>query len=93
VTRVASFAVVYDISADRERHRVEHFLQGYGIRVQKSVFECRLTPAQRERLVGGLGSLTLETGFIYVYRLLGDGRPVAIGKAPPPVDADAAFIL
>jgi len=38
------FAVCYDLSDDRERRRVDKLLTGFGFRVQKSVFECRLTP-------------------------------------------------
>ncbi len=38
--------VAYDISDDRRRTRVMKLLQGYGQRVQYSVFECDLTPQQ-----------------------------------------------
>lgn len=39
------FVVVsYDIPDDRRRLRVMKLLEGYGRRVQYSVFECRLTP-------------------------------------------------
>lgn len=33
--------VCFDISDDRIRYRVVKALLGYGVRVQKSVFECR----------------------------------------------------
>lgn len=35
--------VVYDIADDRRRDRLATFLEGYGRRVQESVFECFLT--------------------------------------------------
>ena len=44
------YLVCYDIVLDRRRNKVAHILQGYGMRVQKSVFECVLTPDQREML-------------------------------------------
>jgi CRISPR-associated protein Cas2 len=35
--------VVYDIPDDKRRTRLSHFLEGYGRRVQYSVFECFLS--------------------------------------------------
>ena len=40
----------YDISDDRRRRKVMQTMEDFGARVQYSVFECRLTPAQFERL-------------------------------------------
>ncbi|WP_144686773.1 CRISPR-associated endonuclease Cas2 [Desulfobotulus alkaliphilus] len=34
--------VCFDISDNRVRYRVNKVLQGYGVRVQKSVYECPL---------------------------------------------------
>jgi len=34
------FLVCFDISDDRVRYRVVKVLKGFGLRVQKSVFEC-----------------------------------------------------
>ena len=35
--------VCYDIPDDKRRSRVRKILEGYGYRVQKSVFECEVT--------------------------------------------------
>ena len=35
--------VVYDISDDKRRTKLSNFLEGYGQRVQWSVFECFIT--------------------------------------------------
>jgi CRISPR-associated protein Cas2 len=35
--------VVYDIADDRRRQKLATFLEGYGRRVQESVFECFLS--------------------------------------------------
>ncbi len=52
--------VCYDIANNRRRYQVNKILCGYGERVQKSVFECYLTPTQRktlkESLRRGLGN-------------------------------------
>lgn len=42
--------VAYDIPDDRRRGKVAKVLEGYGERLQYSVFECRLTKVQYLRL-------------------------------------------
>ncbi|MBD1847423.1 CRISPR-associated endonuclease Cas2 [Cyanobacteria bacterium FACHB-63] len=44
------YLVCYDVIHDRRRDRVSRLLEGYGLRVQKSVFECVLTPDQYDLL-------------------------------------------
>jgi len=40
------YVISYDISVDRRRNKVAKLLEGFGQRVQYSVFECDLTEAQ-----------------------------------------------
>lgn len=47
------YLICYDIVADSRRNRVAKLLLRYGLRVQKSVFECVLTPKQQEQLLRG----------------------------------------
>lgn len=42
--------VSYDISDDKRRQRVAKLLEGFGVRVLESVFECDLTQAQWAKL-------------------------------------------
>ncbi|MGB3614806.1 MAG: CRISPR-associated endonuclease Cas2 [Elainellaceae cyanobacterium] len=44
------YLICYDVVLDRRRNRVAHLLEGYGMRVQKSVFECLLNDNQYEML-------------------------------------------
>ncbi len=44
------YLVCYDVVNNRRRDRVSRLLAGYGLRIQKSVFECVLTPDQYELL-------------------------------------------
>ncbi len=95
MTRAADYAVVYDLSCDRERARVDRLLQGYGFRVQKSVFECRLTRRQRDELVARLERLGLRTGFVKVYRLDGAAARPVVGRVPEGAcpDDHGAFVV
>lgn len=74
-------ALCYDISCDRERRRVDKLLKGYGSRAQKSVFECNLTPSQRQALLAALHELALKTGHVRIYRVYSDkGLLIAGGQ-------------
>ena len=48
---IQQFLVVsYDISSNRRRAKVMKTLEGYGTRVQYSVFECRLKPIEIDEM-------------------------------------------
>lgn len=44
------YIVVYDIPSDKRRQKVANLLEGYGQRVQYSVFECVLTQVKYDEL-------------------------------------------
>lgn len=87
------FLVVYDLTDDRERRHVDAVLKGYGFRVQKSVYECRLSRADRSAVQRALERLTLRTGHVRIYRVYGGTECCVIGNAPPAVDDDAAYVF
>lgn len=41
--KIYTVLIIYDIIDDKKRNKMAKFLEGYGIRVQKSAFEARLT--------------------------------------------------
>ncbi|GAB4546133.1 MAG: hypothetical protein Fur0020_14960 [Thermodesulfovibrionia bacterium] len=93
--RFADYAVVYDISSDAERTRVDKALKDFGFRIQKSVFECRLTKKEKEELIERLKTLKIKTGFIKVYRLEYSSTGEVIGEDTKGTDIDDghAFII
>ncbi|HNT25591.1 MAG TPA: CRISPR-associated endonuclease Cas2 [Anaerolineales bacterium] len=51
MTAAKQFIVIsYDISNDKRRLKAAKTLEDFGARVQYSVFECRLTPPEFEKL-------------------------------------------
>ncbi len=91
---IADYTVVYDITSDTERAKVDRILKGFGFRVQKSVFECRLDKKSRERLIEKLARLNIKTGFIKVYRLEYSSKNVVIGeKKKRSINNGYAFII
>lgn len=86
--RDASYIAAYDIAQDQERARVAAVLEGYGLRVQFSVFQLRLTRSALGRLERDLEALGLQTGLVSIYRLHAGSSPRQIGAVPPPIVAE-----
>jgi CRISPR-associated protein Cas2 len=69
--------VAYDIdttSVEGERRlvRVAKICEGYGTRVQYSVFECRLSPTRLARLTSELTSIVVRSlDSVHIYRFDG----------------------
>ncbi len=93
--KAADYVLAYDVTDDRERARVSKVLAGYGFRVQKSVFECRLTRGAREGLLRRIEGLHLETGFVACYALAPNAHRRFAGAGASPVfqPEASAFIL
>ena len=85
------FAVVYDLSDDRERGRVSQLLLDYGFRAQKSVFECRLSRAGYRSLVAALQTLELKPGSVKMYRVYSGTASTVVGQPMPQPDALAIY--
>lgn len=45
------YIVAYDIANDKRRKKLADLLEGYGVRVNYSVFELEITKTQKERLL------------------------------------------
>ncbi|MEW6089176.1 MAG: CRISPR-associated endonuclease Cas2 [bacterium] len=91
---ISDYAVVYDITSDNERARVDKTLKSFGFRIQKSVFECRLNKKGRNELIEKLKKLDIKTGFIKVYRLEYSSKNEIIGeKKKESIDDGNAFII
>ena len=82
-----TYVVAYDVEDDAVRARVATVCEQFGRRVQRSVFECRLTPAMLDELTKRL-SWTLtppEVGNVRLYRVCANcwRETLAIGKIDP----------
>jgi CRISPR-associated protein Cas2 len=72
--------ICYDVFDNRRRSRIAKKLEGYGERVQDSVFECWLEPARLNRLKAALEKLMdCDVDRIRYYRLCDkDANDIAI---------------
>ncbi|MCD6419423.1 MAG: CRISPR-associated endonuclease Cas2 [Synergistetes bacterium] len=66
------YVISYDISDDKIRNKVSKILEGYGMRVQKSVFECWLDDRQFATVRNRLSSIIdMQTDSVRFYALHG----------------------
>ena len=77
--RNATYLVCYDVTDDRERNRVAKVVEAFGLRIQFSVFECRLCRTALANLCRQLESLQLTTGGVAICRLDDRARRHLIG--------------
>ncbi|MGF1500029.1 MAG: CRISPR-associated endonuclease Cas2 [Elainellaceae cyanobacterium] len=87
--------VVYDIPNDKRRLKLSNFLEGYGRRVQKSVFECFLSLAEMKKLQASVRRrVKPEEDNVRFYWIAADAVPktLTIGS-PPPEPPPKAYII
>ena len=90
------YLICYDIVNDSRRNKVSKLLEAYGLRVQKSVFECVLDDKQYENLSKrSLKLLNKHSDQIRFYPLSAHCRckVVVLGIQPEFAVDDAAFIV
>lgn len=92
--------VAYDVSTEtkegrRRLRKVATVCCGFGQRVQNSVFECRLTPAQFEQMEAKLlGIIELSEDRLRIYRLPAEReRAVRVYGLVPPHDIREPLII
>ncbi len=87
-------AICYDIPDDRRRWRLARLLLGYGQRVQRSVFEAELTPAQLQQVKARIRRLLhLDEDSVRIYYLCADcRRQTEVLAGPPLVEMPDAYI-
>jgi CRISPR-associated protein Cas2 len=90
------YLICYDIVQDSRRTKIAHLLEGYGMRVQKSVFECVLDDQQyqnlQKKLLKHLNKTEDQLRF-YPLGVRARKKVVVLGVQPDRMVDDAAFIV
>jgi CRISPR-associated protein Cas2 len=89
------YIISYDIPNDKRRLRIANLLLNYGMRVQYSVFECRLSEALLAKLRARLEKLLQpDEDNIRVYRLCNacEREIIALGNAEAVVEKDVYIV-
>lgn len=86
--------ICYDVADDRRRNRIARTLEGYGERVQDSVFECHLDAARLRRLKATLRPLVDETADrVRYYRLCGKDSALVAWRGRGGAPRDVVDVL
>jgi len=73
------YLVTYDIDDDKIRNKISKILEGFGVRVQESVFECNLNKEEYDKLLKRLTKFSRENFNIRIYPLCKDCYSKAVG--------------
>lgn len=88
--------VVYDIPDDRRRLKLSNLLEGYGRRVQYSVFECFLKAKEMRQLYQAVGKLVKpdQGDNVRFYWITKEAmsKVLTIGSPPPEEPPDLYII-
>ena len=86
--------VVYDIADDRRRVRLSNLLEGYGLRVQESVFECFINLDGMQKLYKEVKKQVKGEDNVRFYWVPADALPktLTIGSSPPKPPPDFHII-
>lgn len=87
------YVFAYDIERDRSRARVAKLLENELVRVQKSVFEGRMTPVAARRLAGKIGRELAPADSLRVYAVTADGLDASLSIGMAPIAEKSAFLL
>lgn len=61
--------IIYDIVDNRRRAAFSKYLQGFGVRVQKSAFECIIPENTYQKLTRGISAYISVEDLVRVYKL------------------------
>lgn len=85
--------IIYDISDDRRRARFGKELKAFGLRIQRSSFECHLSEAKYNKLLRMIDRFFKPEDQIRVYRLAGNTKVEVWGeKTAVDVEEKVIFI-
>ncbi len=86
--------VCYDIPSDRRRAKVGKILEGFGARVQKSVFECDLNIKHLQKLKQKLARVLKEEDSVRYYYLCAHCLPkTEVVNGPPVIQTQLYFAV
>lgn len=87
--------IIYDVADDRRRMKVQRILKDYGVRIQKSAFEARVTPRERGAMIRRLGMvLNSKEDLLGVYGITADQEAALFwhGKDRPAASVEKYFV-
>ncbi len=77
--------VIYDVGDTKRRNRINKTLEHFGVRIQRSAFECYIDEYDYEKLVNKLNRLHKEDDIIKIYRFTSrvEEKEMGVFEKPP----------
>lgn len=93
MTKRALYIAAYDVCEPARLRKVHHVVKNFATGGQKSVFECFLTPTEREELLAGAREILDEDeDRMALLRIEQRARPMLLGIAVPASDPDFFYV-
>lgn len=83
--------VIYDIADDKRRGKLSKFLESYGHRVQKSVFELLIERSKINKIRTQIDKIVRETDLVKMYVLKGVDETFIWGNMKKIEEEDVIF--
>ena len=84
--------LIYDIVDNKRRQKLSVYMEGYGIRVQKSAFEIRVDKKKFEEMLCGIPQFVTEEDSIKLYKIHGNGEVYCWGNAKKEISEEVIII-
>ncbi|MGN0241161.1 MAG: CRISPR-associated endonuclease Cas2 [Candidatus Weimeria sp.] len=85
--------IIYDIVDNKKRTKFAKLMEGFGIRVQKSAFEAKLTARQYQKLLHSIPPYCSNEDTVRVYKIIGKSQVTTFGiKNYEPEEDDIILI-
>ncbi len=88
-----TIVLCYDVSRSKTRRRVAAFLEERLVRVQKSVFEGRLTPRRAHQIFDAVSALLDDDDSLRLYVMTREGVTKSRVHGGSPLPEEGGFIL
>lgn len=93
MSKRALYIAAYDVASPARARQVHRVVKACATGGQKSVFECFLTPRERERLLAQVrGRIDEREDRFALVRVEERAAPVLLGVATPPADPDFHYV-
>ncbi len=86
--------ITYDIADNRRRTRVATLLEGFGVRVNYSVFEVTIRAHKLEKLLAGIRQWCQKGDSVRVYRMSRDtiAKSYELFDRPDPFERESGYV-
>ncbi len=84
--------IIYDIVDNKKRYRFAKFLKSYGVRVQKSAFECILSNKKYDKMIGSIEKYIGKEDLLRVYKIASNADVQVWGDVDKTIDEEVIII-